>query len=205
MVMTEKRVGFGKYKGCPYKEVCHNNPTYITWMASKKISHNICFEDFRQYCITITERKFVYILPLVHGKFYVGTTSFPLKRLRQHRQGEGSLWTRKYPPVKGYSMLRLVPNDVEVGLFEDMWLKQVMFEHGIENTRGGSYCQLELSVGQKEILRKELNHCSRQNYDRCNFHDEMSMTPPPKSKRAKHYDIQRIKLVEVLSREEETF
>ena len=192
MASTEKRIGFGKYKGRSYKEVCDNDPSYISWMASKKMSHNICVEDFRQYCIAITQRKFVYILPLIHGKFYVGTTSFPRKRLNQHCKGEGSLWTRKFIPMKGYSMLRLVPYDVEVGLFEDMWLKQVMFVHGIENTRGGSYCQFQLSLGQKEALTKELNHCSRQERNRCKLNDEMSMTPPPKNKRAKHYDFQEI-------------
>ena len=63
MTSTEKRIGFGKYKGRSYKEICDNDPSYISWMASKKMSHNIYVEDFRQYCISITQRKFVYILP----------------------------------------------------------------------------------------------------------------------------------------------
>ena len=44
--------------------------------------------------------KFVYILRLERGKYYVGLTTSPVRRCRQHFSGLGAAWTRKHGPLE---------------------------------------------------------------------------------------------------------
>lgn len=43
---------------------------------------------------------YIYVLALRSGRYYVGKTANLEKRLREHSEGRGSAWTRKYKPVK---------------------------------------------------------------------------------------------------------
>ena len=152
------RVAFGKYKGQTYADVCNSDSAYIRWVASKPHRGDGAFDAFRQYCRAVLERSFVYVLPLTRSKYYVGTTSFPVLRLRQHCSCKGSMWTRAHPPISGYSKLQIVPNDVSPGIIEDMWVKQLMLQHGMDVVRGGSYTQVQLDEAQKGALRAEMEH-----------------------------------------------
>lgn len=42
----------------------------------------------------------IYILELKDGKYYVGKTNNPDARILDHFKGGGSIWTKKYEPVK---------------------------------------------------------------------------------------------------------
>jgi predicted GIY-YIG superfamily endonuclease len=99
----------------------------------------------------------IYILLLEGGKYYVGKTEDVLKRYQQHLDGEGSAWTKKYPPVK-------LVKTVEGSAFdEDKITKEYMAKYGIENVRGGSYCQIQLSDAHMATLKMEI-WCAQ---DRC--------------------------------------
>lgn len=161
------RVSFGKHRGRTYADVCNSDPAYIRWVASTPSRGDEAFGAFRHYCRTVLERSFVYVLPLVCSKYYVGTTSFPVARLRQHCSGKGSAWTRAHPPVKGYSRLQLVPNDISPGVLEDMWVKQLVLQHGMDAVRGGTYSQVQLCDAQKGALRAEMAHARRQHKRSC--------------------------------------
>ena len=50
---------------------------------------------------------FIYIIELENNKYYIGKTSNPDFRINQHFNGDGSMWTRKYKPIRLYS---LIPN-----------------------------------------------------------------------------------------------
>lgn len=43
---------------------------------------------------------------------------------------------------------------------EDKWTKKYMAMYGMENVRGGSYCNLQLDDNQKDILLRELSTSS---------------------------------------------
>lgn len=74
----------------------------------------------------------VYILRLESQKYYVGTSSNLPRRLKDHFSGRGSVWTKKYKPLE---VVGIIENrDI---FTEDNTTKTLMFEHGIEEVRGG--------------------------------------------------------------------
>ena len=92
------------------------------------------------------------------NKYYVGKTVNPKMRLDDHKEGFGSKWTQKYPPVK---MIRLIPScDV---YDEDKYTLMYMERHGIRNVRGGSYCQVRLQDYQIKNLWNQIKSAT----DRC--------------------------------------
>ena len=94
----------------------------------------------------------VYVLQCEQGKYYVGRTdqSVP-QRFKQHLHGRGSAWTRKYKP------LCVVEKKKNASKWdEDAYVKRWMKSKGIDNVRGGSYCQMKLDDVSMEALRREI-------------------------------------------------
>jgi hypothetical protein len=83
---------------------------------------------------------FIYILQLEEGKYYVGKTSNPEVRIEDHFNEACSVWTKKYNPV---SVIKIIPDCDDYD--EDKYTVQSMGDYGIDNVRGGSFCQVELS------------------------------------------------------------
>ena len=83
---------------------------------------------------------FIYVLQLEKGKFYIGKTANPSFRLDQHFNSAGSNWTKKYKPL---SVIDVVPNCDDYD--EDKYTIQFMEKFGINNVRGGSFCEIKLS------------------------------------------------------------
>jgi cellular nucleic acid-binding protein len=85
------------------------------------------------------------------GRYYIGRSDDVIKRYQQHTSGLGSAWTKKYKPVRILDTIENVsPFD------EDKITKEYMAKYGIENVRGGSYVEIELSELQTEALKIEL-------------------------------------------------
>mgnify|MGYP002828498725 FL=1 len=105
---------------------------------------------------------FLYTLELGGGRWYVGTTAHPPRRLREHRGGRGSEWTNLHPPLgafsRRYPLERLQCSPEEARLREDAKVKVMMLHHGVENVRGGSYSRANLSRSDVKGLLKELYH-----------------------------------------------
>jgi hypothetical protein len=95
----------------------------------------------------------IYILELVHGKYYVGKTNNPGFRIEQHFHSGGSVWTRKYSPVR---VLELI-NDCD-DYDEDKYTRIYMDKYGIENVRGGSFCEEVLDEATVKMLEKMSNN-----------------------------------------------
>jgi hypothetical protein len=94
--------------------------------------------------------SFVYILSCEDGKFYVGRTNDVGHRFMKHKLGQGAQWTRLHRPT---SIADLVPD----GPFQELVCTlQVMKNHGIENTRGGPWCNIELSTWDRDQIQKLL-------------------------------------------------
>jgi hypothetical protein len=90
-------------------------------------------------------------LELQQGKYYVGKTSDVARRLQEHRSGNGSEWTKRYP------LIRLIHSEQNTDPFdEDKFTKKLMSEKGIENVRGGAYSQLNLTEEQITLINREL-------------------------------------------------
>jgi predicted GIY-YIG superfamily endonuclease len=93
----------------------------------------------------------IYILRLEGGKYYVGKSEDVINRFSQHINGYGSFWTRKYKPI---SLEKIIENASPFD--EDKITKEYMSKYGIDNVRGGSYVEIELSEFHKRVLKMEI-------------------------------------------------
>jgi predicted GIY-YIG superfamily endonuclease len=103
------------------------------------------------------ERK-CYVLELADKKYYVGMTTRedPMERISEHgpaSTGCGAEWTRQHPPLR-----TLIIKPMGSPFEEDMTTKEMMAKHGIENVRGGSYCNVTLTREQMTLLEREIRH-----------------------------------------------
>jgi predicted GIY-YIG superfamily endonuclease len=94
---------------------------------------------------------YIYILELQENKFYVGKTNNPTFRLEQHFNESGALFTKIFKPLK---LLELIPNCDDYD--EDKYTLKYMSKYGIENVRGGSFCQLKLSSEHRNTINRML-------------------------------------------------
>jgi predicted GIY-YIG superfamily endonuclease len=94
--------------------------------------------------------EYLYILKLKSDKWYIGKTTDVMKRYQQHVDGRGSAWTSLYPPV---SLVESKP--VGTTHDENNSTKDYMKKYGVENVRGGSYCQISLDESVISFLNNE--------------------------------------------------
>jgi predicted GIY-YIG superfamily endonuclease len=93
----------------------------------------------------------IYVLCLEGGRYYIGKSDNVLNRYKQHLNGKGSSWTKKYKPI---SLEKTIEN---VSSFEeDKITKEYMSKYGINKVRGGSYVEVELSDFQIEAIKMEI-------------------------------------------------
>lgn len=94
----------------------------------------------------------VYVLALEGGKYYVGRTNDPQRRIEAHRTGRGAAWTRLHKPLPDVEQLIPAASAFE----EDKVVKEYMLKYGIANVRGGVYSNIELTAEQTKLLNIEL-------------------------------------------------
>ena len=92
---------------------------------------------------------FIYALELTEGKYYVGKTANPAFRLEQHFQSTGSVWTTKYRPLR---VIEIIPDCDDYD--EDKYTRKYMDIYGVDNVRGGSFCEEILEEHTKNMLEK---------------------------------------------------
>ena len=90
---------------------------------------------------------FIYILLLELNKYYIGKTNNPDIRLDYHFNSDGSEWTKIYKPIKVYEVISNCDS-----YDEDKYTLKYMEKEGINNVRGGSFSQIELSVEQIKLI-----------------------------------------------------
>lgn len=102
----------------------------------------------------------IYILHLNNDKYYVGKTNRLIDdRYKEHLDGNGSFWTKKYKPL---SVIKKIENSSPFD--EDRYVKEYMAIYGIENVRGGSYNQEELNSETIKFLKNELRTSNNECY-----------------------------------------
>lgn len=94
----------------------------------------------------------IYILKLEYNKYYIGKTINPNFRLQQHFMDNGSEWTKKYKPI---DIITIIPNCDSYD--EDKYTLKYMEEFGINNVRGGSFCQIILSDINISTIKQMIN------------------------------------------------
>lgn len=102
----------------------------------------------------------LYVLQLEDDKWYVGKTDDINKRFEQHKSGKGSAWTKEYKPVKIAETRTITSVHDETNVTKDL-----MKKYGIDNVRGGAYCQVDLPEQQVNSIRHELNSGSDKCYN----------------------------------------
>ncbi len=102
---------------------------------------------------------FIYILQLENNKYYVGKTSNPEFRIESHFNSNGSVWTRKFKPIK---LLELISNCDDYD--EDKYTLKSMEKYGIINVRGGSFCEIKLSSDNISTINKMINSSTNSCY-----------------------------------------
>jgi len=102
----------------------------------------------------------IYILQLNNDKYYVGKTNRLIDdRYKEHLDGIGSFWTKKYKPL---SVIKQI--EYSSPFDEDRYVKEYMAIYGIKNVRGGSYNQEELNSETIKFLKNELRTSNNECY-----------------------------------------
>lgn len=153
---------------------------------------------------------YIYILELDDTKYYVGKSSKPMKRISDHLPSgstRGSGWTQMYKPVK---ILEI--KEAYDPMEEDFTTLRYMNQKGIDNVRGGSFCELNLSPENLHTLEKIvrgaddkcyycgsvehlINNCDRKNTHRKTTKSIEKKIPKKeivKSKIMKHYGAEQL-------------
>ena len=103
---------------------------------------------------------FIYILKLESNKYYIGKTTIPNFRLNQHFNSNGCAWTKKYKPIKIIDIIKDCDN-----FDEDKYTKKYMLKYGIDNVRGGTFCQIKLDNYTIKKIQKELDSATDKCYN----------------------------------------
>jgi len=97
----------------------------------------------------------VYVLELAGGRYYVGKTTDVVKRVEEHKSGNGAGYTKLYKPKKLIEV-RPMKSDHD----ENNLTREYMSKYGVDNVRGGAYSQIALPPATKELLKQEFRGAS---------------------------------------------
>jgi hypothetical protein len=93
----------------------------------------------------------IYILKLKDSCWYIGRTADVAKRVESHFKNQGSAWTKIHKPIA------LETTYTDANPFdEDKYVKQYMFQYGIDKVRGGTYSQPTLDPILVKVVQREL-------------------------------------------------
>ena len=101
---------------------------------------------------------YVYVLKLSEGKYYVGYTENIYNRLCQHFDGEGSKYTKIYPPI---NVIKIIPHGSET--IEKLVTLEMMKKYGRQNVRGGPWTSFDSNCyfpNNNTINETPIAHCS---------------------------------------------
>jgi len=136
--------------------------------------------------MTTSSREKIYVLECKEGKYYIGKSRDVESRVQQHFNGSGSSFTFRYRP------LRLIESrEMRSPLDEDQTVKEYMFNYGMNNVRGGSYSQLELTSAQEELLGREFDTATDRCY-RCGHYNHLAPNCPLRSARQECFRCGRV-------------
>lgn len=94
----------------------------------------------------------IYVIECESSKWYVGrTTQDAERRFAEHVEGKkASEWTKTYRPLRLASVEKM-----KTKFDEDVKVLELMTRFGMDNVRGGSYCQMILSEAQRKVFHSQ--------------------------------------------------
>jgi predicted GIY-YIG superfamily endonuclease len=94
-------------------------------------------------------KNYIYVLKLIDERYYVGRTSNILRRIEEHFTIGGSIYTKKYKPIKVIEVQEeLTTDDERIKTIE------IMEKYGWEKVRGACWCSLEIKKPDFEKNQK---------------------------------------------------
>ncbi len=111
---------------------------------------NNCEKEFSVY-IKYQMSRFIYSLRLANDMYYIGKSTNPTRRIEEHFIGDGALFTKIHKPIE---VISIISNADDFD--EDKHVKLFMAKYGIDNVRGGSYCNAKINDFQKSFLSQEI-------------------------------------------------
>lgn len=100
----------------------------------------------------------IYVLSLEQDKYYVGRTTSSDTRIEQHRNNNGSYWTKLYK----YVSTIIIYENCDI-FDEDKYVIMYMDKYGIDNVRGGTFSSIYLSNTDYNFINKMIYGA----YDKC--------------------------------------
>jgi len=100
--------------------------------------------------IILSAMDTIYILHCQDNRYYIGRTKNILERFQKHKRGLGAEWTKLYRPK---AILDILPDSPFEELRQTLMYMQ---QYGIENVRGGPWCQVEMSASDTNQILKFL-------------------------------------------------
>ena len=106
--------------------------------------------------------EYIYILRLEEDKYYVGITTNPNSRIKEHHSGKGAKWTKLYKPIE----------IIEITLSTHEWQEAyttlvMMKKYGLANVRGGPWVSQNLTdfpnILIEDLTTIEETYCIYQN------------------------------------------
>jgi hypothetical protein len=110
--------------------------------------------------LTSPKNKYIYVLELENGKYYIGKTKNPDIRINDHSTDSGSEWTSKYKPIKTIETIADC-DDFD----EDKYTLKYMSVYGIDNVRGGSFCKIFLDENTQKLLMHMIKSANNKCYN----------------------------------------
>lgn len=87
-----------------------------------------------------SQNMYLYVLECSGGKYYVGIAYDVKKRLKQHFEGKGSVFTQMYAPLKLSELFYLEnQNKIDAELFENYKTVNCAIDYGFNNVAGGNF------------------------------------------------------------------
>jgi len=111
----------------------------------------------------------IYVLELDENKYYIGKTTNPNFRLETHFDIGESVWTTKYKPIKLIELIAGCDN-----FDEDKYTLKYMEKYGIDNVRGGSFCEIRLSEENTNTINKMITSSIKPNNDENKYNEYMN-------------------------------
>lgn len=143
------------------------------------------------------KKDYIYVLKLIEDRYYIGRSQNILQRIEQHFNGDGSLYTKKYKPLKIVEIVEEKSNDDERN-------KTIEYAEKFtwEKVRGYVWCRVDYKnpcklnniVVERKIIYSEIDEKVKQLYcidnkDILDIGKELNITPGSVAYKLKNMNI----------------
>jgi len=148
-------------------------------------------------------KDYIYVLQLIEDRYYIGRSQNVLHRIEQHFNGHGSVYTKKFKPLKVVEIVEETANDDERNKTIE-YIKKYTWE----KVRGYAWCKIDYKnpvkidnmVLERKVLYDEMDEKVKQLYcvdekDIIEIGKELDITPGSVAYRLKRMNIVNSKKV----------